>query len=171
MTRFFSQLQAAKIGFGVQLVLLAVLAIGFCAGCKRSAAENAKNAVSQSREGEEIEFKDETGGEVHYAGGKAPVTLPSGFPTDVPLYPKAIPIQTRTKTPSVCVLLNTPDAAARVKAFYLEKMKENGWKLETDTATADAVMLVGVKKDRKLIVLISEESGGAQFSLTIVQEK
>jgi hypothetical protein len=156
--------------FGVAFGLFAVLMLAFLPGCKRSAAENARDAGSKSQGGEEIAFKYETtGAEGHYAGGTAPVSWPAGFPNDVPLYPKAIPTQTQTKAATVCVLLNTSDSTARVKAFYLEKMKENSWKTTT-AATATDVMIEGVKEGRKLTVLISETSGGARFSLTLANE-
>jgi hypothetical protein len=167
---FISQPQATKIGFCVELILLAVLTLAFLPGCKRSAA-NAKGVISKSQGNEEIAYKDETGAEVHYAGGTATVSLPAGFPNDVPLYPKAIPVQTRIKIPTVCVLLNTSDSAAQVKAFYLESLKENGWKTKTSPTTD--IMIEGVKdggdvkEGRKLTVLISEKTGGSQFSLTL----
>jgi hypothetical protein len=171
VTHFFSHSQATKAGFGIKFILVAVLIMAFCPGCKRSAAENANDADwKKSHGGEEIAFKYGTGAEGHYAGGTAPVILPPGFPNDVPLYPKAIPTQTQTTPPPVCVLLNTSDSAAKVKAFYLEKMKENGWKIKI-AATATDTMLEGVKEDRKLTVLISKKSGGTQFSLTIAEEK
>lgn len=151
-----------------RFIFLVVLTLVFLPGCKRSATENAKGAIPKSQGGEEIAYKDETGAEVHYAGGTAPVSLPVGFPNDVPLYPKAIPTQTQTKASTVCVLLDTSDSAAKVRAFYAETLKENGWKIKIDDIATD-VRIEGSKEGRKLTVLMSKKSGGAQFSLTLAK--
>jgi hypothetical protein len=156
MTRFSFQ----------SLVLLTLLAVVVSPGCKPAVVEKSKPAAEKSFVGQELVYKDESGAEVRFAGGTAPVSLPLTFPSDVPLYPKAVPVQTRIKAPTVCVFLNTPDSAAKVKAFYEEKLKENGWKTKIAGTKTDA-LLDAVKEGRKLQVLIPEKEKNVQYSVTL----
>ena len=68
-------------------------------------------------------------------------------------------------------MLKTPDSLQKAEAFYKDKMKEDGWKIENTMNMPQQTMLLGKKKDRSLSVMIVKESDATNVTLTVEKQK
>ena len=143
-------------------------------GCKRSTtAEPAKpeNAASTGTAGVEIEYKSTTGEDVRFAGGEQAVALSANFPTDVAVYPKATVVMVAVKDDEAKVMAKTADPLQKVKEFYDEKLKSDGWGSLTTIGESPPLMLEGTKKGRTLLVLLSGGTDGRTLiTLTVSKD-
>jgi hypothetical protein len=151
------------------------LAIGVCVGCGRSrtytGAEGEKATVTQKGDTVEVKVKGKRGEEVRYSSGGAGVALPDGFPKDVAIYPKATVVTSATVEKAMTAMLKTADSAQKAEAFYKDKLKENGWKIESSMNMPQGMMLHGKKESRSLTVVISAEANETMINLTVADEK
>jgi hypothetical protein len=142
---------------GVAFMLVVVL----LAGCKRSTTAVEPKGQKPARVqngGEEIEYTGMNGEDVRYAGGDKAVALPANLPSDVPIYSKATPLMVATSDKETRVILSTTDPLKKVKEFYEEKLKKDGWQLAATTDIAKISMLERRKDHRKLVVLLIRDA-------------
>ena len=92
--------------------------------------------------------------------------LPRGFPGDVALYPGAEMRMSQKKSATEFVLiLATSDGPARVKSWYRDRMRENGWQ-PTRTADLDDRRYMRFEKEGRLAaVTVDPEDGETILSL------
>jgi hypothetical protein len=71
------------------------------------------------------------------------VTIPAGFPTDVPLYPKAVftSVTMDTGGADAGYIFSTKDARAAVRDWYKDEASKQGWSSEAGFENADQVIL------------------------------
>ena len=162
---------ASFVGIGLLLLIVALQP-----GCKRSTTvaepeKSDKVAAAQNGDAAEITYKTEEGEVVDYAGGKKAVALPANFPADVPVYPKAMPVMTKTGDTKMTVFLNTPDSLQKVGTFYKEQLKEKGWQIKPIPDTPKVLVLEGEKEGRKLTVFITENPKETVVQLVVSKKK
>lgn len=126
----------------VFVAVLAVLLFGL--GCSHlPGMGSGKTAASQSPSGVPA------GTPLAKAAGQldAEVAMPAGFPTDVPVYPKARLTAGASFASSGQVAWGmeweTTESAAAVQAFYLKQLNEGDWKLTVSNATSAGPAFAG----------------------------
>ena len=166
-----SRLAVASIGCGVLLLIVivgVVMMFGFF-------ARKMKDTVGENAKGEDASVDARSGSDgsqivVKGPNGEAAIGGPLAAPPAwVPAYPAA---QTQSggmkmeKAESIAgaFTAQTPDATAKVKAFFESKLKTDGFEIETTTANTDgndSAVITGHKDDgkRTITVLINAEKG------------
>jgi hypothetical protein len=157
-----------RAGVGLGLLILAL-----AAGCGRSNSTTAvgpkgDEKVTVTREGDvtKVTAKGEHGEEIKAASG-SDVSLPEGFPDDVPIYPKATILSSVTVGDTMTVSLRTSGSAKDVETFYKQKLKDGGWESKSSLDMPQMKMLQAAKKRRTLNVVISAESDHTIISLSV----
>jgi hypothetical protein len=128
--------------------------------------------VTFSEDGGEVNItvKGEDGAEVKISGDDSGVSLPDGFPSDVPVYPGAT-VALSSKTPEgVHVLLQTKDGVQDVRRFYQEKLKAAGWKIATTVNVPGGIMLQANKGKRVQNVTTMNDGRLTTINLTTTTE-
>jgi hypothetical protein len=96
------------------------------------------------------------------------VKVPEDFPKDIPIYPSATPvIHTSAGQSGRTLELKTSDAIAKVKAFYKEKLKAEGWKQDSDSSTEENTLLMNTKDSRTLAVVICHRDDATGLILSV----
>jgi hypothetical protein len=154
---------------------LLILILGFWTGCGRSTTvtspEGDKTTVTQDRDGVGITVEGKAGEKLRIAAGEAGVSLPNGFPKDVPVYPGATIAVSATTQDMINVSLQTTDQPQEVKAFYQEKLKQNGWQTQSTLNIPQGTMLHATKDGRTQTVTIGRDEDKTVISLVVTQEK
>jgi len=148
---------------------LLVLCTSSCGGKEEPAATREKpeaQSTSQKEKAPEA-AKSATGeqGEIRYSGettdGNAftaqiggEVALPSSLPSDLPLYPNAVPYAALEVNETATVSFESWDPASDVYKFYSQKLPESGWNIDNEVD-------MGARK------VISASKGGQEAELTI----
>ena len=154
------------------LLTLAVAAAWI--GCGRTTTvtspEGEEATVSESGGEVQITVQGEDGGTVKFAANQAGVALPKDFPKDVPIYPEATVIANAAGQKMRNVTLQSADSAREVKAFYAERLPQNGWEIETSLDTAQGAMLTAKKQQQRLMAMISTRNTRTIVVLTVGEE-
>ncbi len=125
----------------------------FIAGLQKAVKENGlstdgKSLTVQNDNGESASFGDNT-------------KLPSGFPSDVPIYqPSSIKIAVKSND-GYNVTLSTTDSPDKVKTFYTDQLKAKGWSSEDGQSISFGSGLTAqsfMKGDQMLTVLIAQDT-------------
>lgn len=141
------------------------------AGCgKRDTVEtsNGKVQVSESGGTTKIEVSGKDGKAV-MATSETRVAIPDTFPKDVPIPKDAVPKLTMTQGKSEILHLIVPQSVADATKEYQEKLKAEGWGIETTMNVGDGSIIQAKKDDRICSVMVAknDDGGGAAIQLTI----
>ena len=110
---------------------------------------------------------DETGLEAALEGD---ISIPTGFPKDVPMYPGAVPTATMSSEgQGTLVTFDSNDEPQRVFDFYEEQLIDNGWSIESSATMGSQWMLSAVKDDRKAHISIAGAKAGSQIGVAIAK--
>jgi hypothetical protein len=150
--------------------ILGCAAVVVCVACgcgKRTTTVTGPDGVKVTvdKSGGKVEIKGQGADGTIATFSESGVTLPDDFPKDLPLYPGAVPTLHTTVKNNRSVMLKTTDAADKVAAFYKEKLKAEGWKIEAEFAIGDTASLSGTKDRRTLAVVVAHDGKGAQITL------
>ena len=155
-----------------RVCLAVLLASGMVvgSGCGRSETvvdeQGNRTTITDKAGGVEVTFEGKKGEKVRIAGGEGGVALPDDFPKDVPVYPGSSATVTNTTPEVTNVVLMTADAAAKVSAFYQEKLPAAGWTTETTNLPSGSV--IGCSKgDRELNVAVVGDDNQTMISLAL----
>lgn len=98
--------------------------------------------------------------------------VPDGYPKDVPIYSpsKVVMAQSASDKNTSNLVLESPDAADSIVAFYKKGLDGNGWKTESTMATAQLTMLTASKEQRQVVVQITD-SGAKRNVMQVVSDK
>jgi len=140
-------------------------------GCNKSntiETSDGKVEVSESSGTTRIEL-DGKDGKATFVASETKVALPDTFPKDVPILKGAVPKLTMSQGKSEIVHLALPQSVAEVTKEYQEKLKAEGWTIETAMNMGDGSMIHAKKDDRicSLIVGKNEDEGGSGVQLTV----
>lgn len=120
--------------------------------------------VTVDKQGGQVTIKTKDGGVV--VGGT--VSLPKGFPADVPIYPGGKLESALTVQNAFQVTFTTSDPFAKVLSFYEEKMK--GWKSVAQQNTAEGGTQIWQQEGRTVTLNAAPADGKTSVSLSVGQE-
>jgi hypothetical protein len=154
------------------LVVTVAILLMATVGCKKSQTVETSDGKVQVSESSgatrmEVEGKD---GKATFVASETSVAIPDTFPKDVPILKGAVPKLTMSQGKSEILHLALPQGVAEVTKEYQEKLKAEGWTIETTMNTGDGSMIQAKKDDRfcSLIVGKNEDGGGTAVQLTVV---
>jgi hypothetical protein len=161
---------------------LAALGLAACDGKEEapaeSALEKARSALPPAQapkvaEGEsgEIRYEGRTqAGDEFKAQIGGDVTVPAGFPEDLPMYPDSVPFSAMETGSGTTFLSVDSDAQPpQVYEFYKEKLPASDWTIESELNVAGQRVLTVVKDDRKAVVQIESTEKGTRVAFMLGQ--
>jgi hypothetical protein len=99
------------------------------------------------------------------------VSLPKGYPEDVPSYPGATPVASNQDgDEGMIVAFQSPDDSDRVFAFYKDELPRKGWQIEGEMSSEGQHMLIAGKEKRKASILLSSEDGKTEITVTVTSD-
>jgi hypothetical protein len=99
--------------------------------------------------------------------GEVAVTLPAGFPADVPVYPGARPTGSLAATrKGMVVTFQSTDAPDKIFAFYRAQLVERGWNISGEASFLGQGALSGTKDNRTASAVIVGATGSTQIIVT-----
>ncbi|MFQ5640551.1 MAG: hypothetical protein ACE5IR_21430 [bacterium] len=148
-------------------VLILTLTLGL--GCNRSSDSEDSGVATLSVKNDRGEMTVKGGGEeVHFALGESGVDLPDGFPDDAPLYPGAMVATSATTEEGYMVALLTQTPLKKVRDFYNQELKKNGWKITLNSSLGpNGGMLRASKDQRSQYITFSHQAGTTTINLTV----
>lgn len=164
---------------------LTVAILVCAAGCKK-ATEEAMEAAIESQIAKDggsanveigeddmsFKFEDKKSG-AKMAFGKN-VEMPKDFPQDVPVYKSMTLAMAHSQQEDNTFMVQgvTPDAVAKVAAFYAEESPKQGWEEESNMEQGDKMRAIAYKKDgRSLNLVLAATDEGTSIMITTSQEK
>ncbi len=159
----------------MKMFLIAVLGglLVAASGCKEKRTfktEDGQMEVTRSGKDVRMEFKGE-GGTMTMVGNASGVTIPDTFPKDVPVLKGAVPYMAATQDKAQVLHLDLPRRVAEVFQEYQDKLKAEGWTIETTMNMGDSSMLAATKDGRHCNVLVSQNgSKGCTIQLTVAED-
>ena len=151
-------------------ILPAVMALTF--GC-------GKSETYQSPDGKvKIEQKGKTATyEVTTKEVKATMTasdtgvpIPDTFPKDVPIPNGAVAKLNMSQGKSEILHLQVPGSIAEVAKEYQDKLKGEGWEIQSSMNTGEASILQAKKGNRQCAAMVMKDDAGSMIQLTVTHE-
>jgi len=98
--------------------------------------------------------------------------VPDDYPKDVPIYTpsKVVMAQSVSDQNARNLMLESPDTADSIVAFYKKGLEGNGWKTESTMSTAQ-MTIVSATKDRREVVLQISDGGAKRNVMQVVSDK
>ena len=109
-------------------------------------------------------------GTVKVSAGDTGVTLPDGFPKDVPIYKGAAVVLSMTQDKTLVVHFRAPASVADGMKFYQAGLKDQGWSIETTMNMGETSMLSAKKADRQCSVVLTKEDAGVRIQVSVAPE-
>jgi hypothetical protein len=155
--------------------ILAAMLAGVAAatfGCSRSQTyESPDGKVKVEQKGDAAKY------EVVTKEGKATVTasdkgvaIPSTFPKDVPIPKGAVPKMTITQGKTELLHLHVSGSIADVAKDYQDKLKAEGWEIESTMNMGETSMLQAKKGNRKCAAVVVKDDAGTLVQLSVTEE-
>ncbi len=155
----------------VCVLCLAVLVLAPLTGCGAAVQKAAEKAtgVDVNNDGNKVTITGNEGDKVEMQGGDD-VSLPDGFPKDVPLYEGAKLIMSNSYTTdgntAYTAVYETSDDVATVHAWYKDALPKAGWTIEGDVVNSSdgsSMAVIGAKKgDTTLNVAVGDSKDNGQ---------
>jgi len=153
------------------LVATLTLLLLVAAGCKENRTVETADGKVQVTESSgttqiQVEGKD---GKATLTASETAVAIPDAFPKDVPILKGAVPKMTMSQGKTEILHLAIPQSVAEVTKEYQEKLKAEGWTIESTMNTGDGAMLHAKKDDRICVLVIGkdEDTGGSGVQLSV----
>lgn len=141
------------------LIPLAALLL-VTAGCGKKASQKTSVAgVTMEQKGDvaSVEIKDKSGAVMKVAASEKGVSLPPGFPKDVPLPKDTLVTAAAIMGDTFQVQTTCKASMAESVNFYGERLKSEGWDVQ-DASDQGEGGLVSAKKDgRECMVMLSKD--------------
>jgi hypothetical protein len=142
-------------------------------GCGKSETyQSPDGTMNVEQEGDtatyEVVTKD---GKATLTASDTEVAIPDTFPKDVPLLKGAVAKMSMTQGKSEVLHLCVPGSIADVAKEYQDKLKAEGWEIESTVNMGDAAMLQARKGTRQCAAMVmKDDEGGSLVQLTVTQE-
>lgn len=152
------------LGSCLLVVLGLLLLMTSTAGCRGRTAKNAgKGGAIEIDEGPILTL-DTGDGKVQAKIGEAELASIE-LAEDVPRYEPAAH-SLASKTPKgALVSFSATAAPADVAQFYADELPQSGWTIESRRSSSDGTVIAAAKDDRRVVVSIEAEAGGAKVTL------
>jgi hypothetical protein len=163
-------LAIASIIISIVIMLMQVIAVMAIAG-GIFAAKNELNrqGVNINANNGTIDVKGEDGDSASIGNAK----VPSGFPSDVPIYPGSkVSGSFKSGDNKYTVILTTTDSKNKVDSYYKSQLSANGWISDDSTGSADFGSFSGTtlsKGSQQLLVTTvdDKDNKGAGITLSV----
>ena len=141
-------------------------------GCGKSQTyESPDGKVKVSQEGGTAKYEVATKeGKATIAASDTGVAIPSTFPKDVPILKGAVPKMTMTQGKTELLHLHVPGSIADVAKDYQDKLKAEGWEIESSMTMGDTSMLQAKKGNRQCAAVVVKDGTGALVQLSVTEE-
>ena len=151
-------------------ILAVVAAATF--GCGRSKTyEGADGAVTVSQDGDTANYEVKTkDGSAKLAISDSKVEIPDTFPKDVPIPKGAVPKLTMTQGKNEMLHLRVTGSIAEVAKDYQDKLKAEGWEIETTMNMGESSMVHAKKGERSCAVMVTKDDDGTLVQLTVSEQ-
>ncbi|MCO5053651.1 MAG: hypothetical protein M9920_15340 [Verrucomicrobiae bacterium] len=152
------------------IAILAVLLIGV-SGCGKKKhtikTDDGNVEITQSKSGDDfrMEIKGQDGKSAMTVGDT--VSVPDSFPKDVPILAGAKPFMNVTQDKLEILHLKIQQPLAAVAKEYQEKLKAEGWKIESTANMGEMSMIQAKKDNRTCSVVINKGSGDAEATVQL----
>lgn len=150
------------------IILTALLLV--TAGCrKKTTYKSSAGGVTVEQKGDTVamDFKGKDGGMKVVANDKG-VALPATFPKDIPLFKDSVVDVASTMADTMTVHTTFKAPWQEAMQFYADKLKAEGWKVDSIMNFGDNGMVVAKKDTRQCSVMLAKDDkqSVAQIMLT-----
>lgn len=157
----------------MKMFLIAVLGglLVVASGCKEKRTyktEDGQVEITQSKSGDDfrMEIKGQDGKSTMTMG--ATVGIPDSFPKDVPILAGAKPFMNATQDKAEVLQLKIQQPVAAVAKEYQEKLKAEGWEIESTMNMGDMSVIHANKGKRNCSVVINKGSDDTESTIQLV---
>ena len=162
--------------WALRLMILAVVGVMALslAACGERAVEEAIEAdtgleADVDAEAGTVTLRGEEGEELAFASGEGGIELPDDFPSEIPIYPDARPIQYADVGDGVQAGFKVDAELGDVRDWYVEQLEDKGWDIEINMATADGGMISAALDDQSLSLMLGTDEGETMIIVTMGQ--
>jgi hypothetical protein len=110
-------------------------------------------------------------GTINMASSGGEVALPEGFPNDIPIYTGGKVISGVKTDNNLAAVVITGDAVKNVGDFYLDKLKTNGWDIQTSANTSDGGMVLANKGNLTCTIGVTRANNTTTISLGVTAKR
>lgn len=167
-------MKALSIVMKTNLLMTLAILLMATAGCKKSHTIETSDGKVQVSEASgttrvEMEGKD---GKATFVASETKVDIPDTFPKDVPILKGAVPKLTMSQGKSEVLHMVVSQGVAEVAKEYQEKLKAEGWTIETTMNMGDGSMIHAKKDDRVCSIVVgkNDDGSGAAVQLTVTSK-
>lgn len=152
-------------------ILPAVVALAV--GCGNSDTyQSSDGTVNIKQDGDTATYEVVTKeGKVTMSASDTEVAIPDTFPKDVPILKGAVAKLSMSQGKSEVLHLHVPGSIAEVAKEYQDKLKDEGWEIESTMNMGDTSMVQAKKTNRQCsAVVMKDDEGGSLIQLTVTEE-
>ena len=151
-------------------MLLAVVALTFGCG-KGDTYQSSDGKVKVEQTGDTAKYEVMTKeGKATMTASDTEVAIPDTFPKDVPILKGAVAKLSMSQGKSEVLHLLVPGAMADVIKDYQDKLKGEGWEIESTMNMGEASMVQAKKGSRQCAAMVMKEDAGTLMQLTVTEE-
>ena len=96
--------------------------------------------------------------------------IPDTFPKDVPIPKGAVPKLSMTQGKNEMLHLRVSGSVGEVAKDYQEKLKAEGWEIETTMNMGETSMVQAKKGERTCALVIMKDDDGTMVQLTVSEK-
>jgi len=152
-------------------IMLATLALAL--GCGKSDTyQTPGGQITVDQKGDTAKYEITTkDGKATMTASDTAVAIPDTFPKDVPIPKGAVAKLSMSQGKTEVLHLHVPGNMTDVTKDYAEKLKGEGWEIETTMNMGEASMLQAKKGSRQCgAMVMKDDDGGALIQLTVSVE-
>ena len=154
----------------LSIILTAVVVLAF--GCGKSEtyhSPDGKVKVEQKGDTAKVEVTTKDGKATMTASDKG-VAIPDTFPKDVPIPKGAVAKLNMTQGKTEILHLHVAGSMADVAKEYQEKLKGEGWAIESSMNMGEASMIQAKKGSRECTAMVTKDDTGSLIQLSVTGE-
>ena len=147
--------------------------VALAVGCGKSDTyESSDGTVKIKQEGDTAKYEVVTKeGKVTMSASDTEVAIPDTFPKDVPILKGAVAKLSMSQGKSEVLHLHVAGSMADVAKEYQDKLKDEGWEIESTMNMGDTSMVHAKKANRQCsAVVMKDDEGGSLIQLTVTEE-
>ena len=141
-------------------------------GCGKSKTyETSDGKVTVDQKGETTKYEVTTkDGKATMTANEKGVAIPDTFPKDVPIPKGAVARLNMSQGKAQILHLHVSGNVADVAKEYSDKLKGEGWEIETTMNMGDGSMLHAKKGNRQCVAMVAKDDAGSLIQLTVNED-